>query len=389
VDDSSKLSGSHDTSPRHYSSLIKCLAVVVSLMATLLVLEACLRVAFALRGADIRRYQPSFVHARGGSTRFDRNRFTSSPFLPYAPRPYDSRKLYIYRERIEHVLEVDVVNNSLGFRTPERSFEKAPNIKRIITLGGSTTWEGPANDATWPALLEKKLNSHYQNSRYRIEVINLSVDMASSPMSLINLAFTGLEYHPDLVINCDGVNDSLFIGFDGQTPDYRSTIDRYNDQIYPLPARLPAWAFKSYLVSVAATKYASLSNSQPDLYSQVVANKTARLKPSANPLAGIQYFERNLTLMRAISNEHQARFVASTAHWAEPKQKIDLMNSNLRDFFQRSQMEYLDLDQLLAHHDWTIHSDPVHWTEKGLDQVAEQWKTKIISSDLLALNNTH
>ena len=387
--DKNKLSGSQDKLRHHYSFFVKFIAVLVSTVLTLLVLEVGARVAFALRGMDIRSYQPSFVYVQGGSTQFDRSRFTSHPFLPYTSRPYDSRKLYVYRDGIQRVLEFDVVNNSLGFRTPERSFEKAANIKRIIALGGSTTWEGPANDATWPALLEKKLNSYYQTSGYRVEVINLSVDMASSPMSLINLAFTGLEYHPDLVISCDGVNDSFLIGLEGQAPDYRSTMDRYDDHLQPLQARLPMWAFKSYLVSIASQKYDSLSKAKPDLYSQVISNKTSQLKRSANPLEGIQYFERNLRLMRAISSEHKARFIASTAHWAEPGQKIDLMNSALRDFFQRFQIDYLDLDGLLPHHDLSLHTDAVHWTEKGLDQVAEQWKTKIISSDLLGLNNSH
>jgi hypothetical protein len=386
VADDTQLSERQGKSQRHYSFFVKCMAVAVSTVLTLLVLEVGVRVAFALRGIDIRSYQPSFIYAPGDSTRFDRSRFTSHPFLPYAPRPYDSRRLYVYREGVQGMLELDTTNNSLGFRTPERPFEKAANIKRIITLGGSTTWEGPANDTTWPALLEKKLNAHYDKTGDRVEVINLSVDMASSPMSLINLAFTGLEYHPDLVISCDGVNDSFLIGLEGGTPDYRSTMDRYDDRIQPLQARLPSWAFKSYLISVASQKYDSLSPAKPDLYSQVIASKTSQLKPAANPLAGIQYFERNLRSMRAIADENKARFVASTAHWAEPPAKIDAMNSDLRDFFQRNQIDYLDLDELLPHHNSSIHTDAVHWTEKGLDQVAEQWKTKIIAADLLGLN---
>ena len=371
---------------RHYSLGVKCLAVVVSIVLTLLVLEAGARAIFALRGKDIRYYQPSFIHSQGSSTQLDRSRFTSHPFLPYAPRPFDSRKLYVYRDGSQRLLEFDITNNSLGFRTPERPFEKGLNIKRIITLGGSTTWEGPRNDATWPALLEKKLNEHYEKTGERVEVINLSVDMASSPMSLIDLAFVGVEYHPDLVISYDGVNDSFLIGLQGETPDYHSTMDRYDDRMQPLQARLPAWAFKSYLLSIVSHKYDSITKAKPDLYSQVVANKTSQLPPAANPLAGIQYLERNLRSMRAISSEHQARFVAATTHWDEPATKINLMNADLREFFRRYQIDYLDLDELLPHADPSIHTDEVHWSEKGLDQVAELWKTKIVTADLLGLN---
>lgn len=87
----------------------------------------------------------------------------------------------------------DYTNNSLGFRTPERPFEKPDSTKRIVTVGGSTTFDGPTNDQTWPALLEQKLNDHYARSGYKIEVINMGVDMAASPTSLIDLGFMGFS----------------------------------------------------------------------------------------------------------------------------------------------------------------------------------------------------
>jgi hypothetical protein len=380
-------SASQHEPQRRYSFPVKCLAVCASILFTLCFLEIGLRVIFAIRKLDIHHYQPSFVYAQSDSTSSDRSRFTAHPFLPYAPRPFDARKLYVYRDGIQQIVEYDITNNSLGFRTPERPFDKPSNTKRIITLGGSTTWEGPTNDQTWPALLEKKLNSHYEQTGSHVEVINLGVDMASSPMSLIELAFIGLEFHPDLVISYDGVNDSLLMGLQGETSDYRSTIARYDERLRTLQSRLPAWAFKSYLASIASQKYDLLFSARADLYSQVIANQTSALKPSQNPVEGIEYFERNLSLMRAISQDQGAKFIAATAHWNQPSPKIVLMNSELRDFFQRSRMDYLDLETLLPHDDWSIHSDPVHWTRKGLDDVAEQWQMKIISSDLLGLNH--
>jgi lysophospholipase L1-like esterase len=371
---------------RHYSFKVKCLSVLISIAVTLLVLESGTRLVFALRGIDIRVYQPSFINSRDIEIAAAGNRYDPHPFLPYSPKPFDSRKVYTYPDSTQQLMVVEYAHNSLGFRTPERPFEKNPNVKRIVALGGSTTWEGPRNDLTWPALLEKKLNEHYEKSGMRVEVINLGVGMASSPTSLIDLAFVGVEYHPDLVISCDGVNDSFLMGLEGTAPDYRSTMGRLDEGMRTLQARLPRLAFKSYLVSILSHKYDSMSNVKADLYSQVVANHTSKLKPAANPLEGIKYLERNLRLMRAMSKEHQAGFVASTSHWIEPTPKINLLNSELRQFFQRYQLDYLDMDQLLPHGDPSLHRDPVHWTEKGLDQVAELWKTKIVSSDLLGLN---
>lgn len=55
-------------------------------------------------------------------------------------------------------------------------------------------------------------------------------------------------------------------------------------------------------------------------------------------------------------------------------------------FFQSEHIDYLDLDALLEHNDFTIHVDPVHWALKGLDQVADRWTEKIITVSSLRLN---
>ena len=256
-----------------------------------------------------------------------------------------------------------------------------------MTLGGSTTFDGPTNEQTWPALLEKKLNARYADSGYQIEVINLGVDMAGSPMSLIQLEFLGLEYHPDLVISYDGVNDTHTLGLEGVAPDYRNLMQKYDENSRTVQSLLPTWSFKSYLVSIVSQKLDQVSRRRMDVYGQVFLDKESKLKPARNPLEGIQYYERNLRLMRAASGEYKARFAAATAHWTTPEEKVILMNAELRRFFAEQKIDYLDLDSLLPHNDWSIHVDPVHWTVKGLDMVAERWQEKIVSSDLLSLGS--
>jgi hypothetical protein len=65
-----------------------------------------------------------------------------------------------------------------------------------------------------------------------------------------------------------------------------------------------------------------------------------------------------LKLMRAIAGEYNARFVGATAHWVAPDAKVGAMNDELRAFFEREGIDYLDLDRLLAHNDWSITSIP-------------------------------
>ncbi|HEX8136004.1 MAG TPA: SGNH/GDSL hydrolase family protein [Pyrinomonadaceae bacterium] len=347
------------------------------ILVACLLLEGILRLYFLVTHRDIRLYRPSVVSG------LMRGRFTSHPFLPFASRPLDSRKLFVYREEIGQTLEVDIKTNSLGFRTEDRPFEKPPGTKRVIVLGGSTTMDGPTNQETWPALLEKKLNETYPNTR--IEVINFGLDMGSSPMSLINLEFIGVEYSPDLIISYDGVNDSNLMGYESISPDYRNILNRYDPNKLPLQARLPAWAFHSYFISVCSRKLDDVFYGPQEIYHQVIWNNVAKLKPSRNELEGVALFERNLRLMRAAAREYESKFLAATPHWVTPSEKVNRLNDELRRFFQRAEIDYVDLDGLLPHDDWSLHVDQVHWSRKGLETVAERFKEKIVADDLLGL----
>ena len=357
----------------------RVLLVVASTVVTLLGLEGGLRIYLSAVHRDISEYRPSFFYSTASVE--DRSRFTSHPFLPYAPRPFDSRKLLTYRSDVGRVVEMDYTNNSLGFRTPERPFKKPPMTKRVITLGGSTAVDGPTNDQTWAALLEKRLSDRYSGQGYKVEVINLGVNMASSPYSLVALAFIGIEYEPDLVISYDGVNET--IGVDGLTPDYRTLLGKFDEREQTFQSRLPRWAFKSYLLSWASFKLDGIAPRQTDLWGQVYGKKVLTLRASTNQLEGVQYFERNLRLMRAISGEYGAKFLAATAHWTHPPERVVAINEELRRFFAREHIDFIDLDKELPHDDWSIHVDAAHWSLKGEEAMAEHWAAKIIATDAL------
>jgi hypothetical protein len=258
-------------------------------------------------------------------------------------------------------------------------------VKRVITLGGSTTFDGPTNEQTWSALLENKLNVYYSETGFKVEVINLSMDAAASPTSLINLAFIGLQFRPDLVLNYDGVNDSIFIGYEDLAPDYRNAIERFDENRPPVRSRMSPWMFRSYFLSIGSAAL-DIILKRSDLYAQLTGSKLSKLQPANNEIKGIEYLERNLKLMRAISGEYHAKFMAATAHWVHPESKVQKMNAELRAFFEDENIGYLDLDQALPHDDWTIHVDQVHWTLKGENEVSDRWKEQVTKRDLLELN---
>jgi len=365
--------------------LAKVILLLISVLLPLVVAEIGLRVYFHVKHKDINMYRPSFLSGLNDNA-FDRRRYISVPFLPYAPRPNDSRTFHIYREGVHQSVSYTYVNNSWGFRSSEVPVSKPPHTKRIITVGGSTTWDGLTNDLTWPSLLQKELQQHYQSSGETVEVINMGVEAYASPMSFVWLSFLGLQFSPDLVISYDGINDSGLIGRKGLAPDYRSIMRHFDDNNMALQARLPGWAFRSYFVSVASyviDTHGLLGYS--DVWSAI---HKRQLPPAENPVAGIEYFQRNLRLMRGVSNEYGAHFLAATAHWAKPTPSTMLQNQQMRQFFQQIGIPYVDLDAKLPHNDWSIHVDHAHFTTKGLQLVADAFAEKIITDDLLGLNGS-
>ena len=100
---------------------------------------------------------------------------------------------------------------------------------------------------------------------------------------------------------------------------------------------------------------------------------------------GLILYSRNLKLMRATCMEYGCKFVASVPHWVEVTDDIEFFDAKARAFFAKEDINYLDLQNLLPHNDFSIHSDRVHWTEEGLELMANIWFEKIIAEKLLGI----
>lgn len=98
--------------------------------------------------------------------------------------------------------EWDVVNtqNSFGLRSPETSLQKPSGVYRILFLGDSFTHGyGVHADASFPSLVEKKLNEKFKGNP-KIEVINSGVPNYSPLIEYLYLKNEGIQFDPDLVI---------------------------------------------------------------------------------------------------------------------------------------------------------------------------------------------
>ena len=84
--------------------------------------------------------------------------------------------------------------NSLGFRTPERAFQAAPGVQRVLLLGDSHS-EGYTvdDDETVASLLEQALGQ-------QVEVISLGVGGYSTDQELLAYLEVGRRFQPDLVV---------------------------------------------------------------------------------------------------------------------------------------------------------------------------------------------
>jgi hypothetical protein len=95
-----------------------------------------------------------------------------------------------------------VETNSKGFRTHEFDAKPTSGHPRVICLGGSTTFFGPTNDTTYPALLEALLREQHA------EVLNFGVAGNDTSNNRECFLHEGICYEPSVVVSYEGINDT-------------------------------------------------------------------------------------------------------------------------------------------------------------------------------------
>ncbi len=91
--------------------------------------------------------------------------------------------------------------NRLGYRTPEITLEKAPDLYRIVIFGSSNTMgHGVSDHEAYSRLLEPWLNERFGSTR-RVQVVNLAVSGDSPFRRLQRLREEGGRFRPDWLIS--------------------------------------------------------------------------------------------------------------------------------------------------------------------------------------------
>lgn len=128
----------------------------------------------------------------------DDNDLWASGFFTYRP-------LAALRQRVEVIGRgAEFAINNAGFRDDHVILPKPPAVFRIVCVGASTTEEGPANDLTYPNLLEFYLNRALGGRR--VDVVNAGVSGINSDKHVLKLADYFL-LEPDMIVVYNAAND--------------------------------------------------------------------------------------------------------------------------------------------------------------------------------------
>jgi lysophospholipase L1-like esterase len=347
----------------------KLLTAAGAILLALLVLEVVLRVFAARIGEPLAPPLPGEI-----------GRYVSHPFLPYAGRPS--------ADYVSHNPEggglppvIRVRNNRYGFRAHEFPASKNPEDVFVLAFGGSTTFGIAANNEdTWPEILERLLQAHYPAKR--VQVFNMGMDMATSAVSVVNLALVGVHLKPDLIIPYEGYNDLAALGWANFRTDqahfYRNITP---EKIWPGARRsLPAALMHSFAVRFIA----GVIDETAGLNS--LASYARYVETEANPdrLFGIEAMLDNLKTMHAMADGVGARSLFATFQFREGDEgAAPRLNDALRRLFASKRYDYVDLDARLPDHDASLQFDECHFTQKGLDLVARYFADYIIEHGLI------
>lgn len=162
---------------------VKFAAILIIVFAGLLLLEGMGQVLFRVR----HRYWLIGHDDKAYITLFRKH-----PYLVVEPRPSVS---YKSKDGIMFT------HNALGTRGKQASVQKKEGTKRILALGGSSTYcVGVSDNQTWPFYLQENLGNGY-------EVINMGVPGYTTVEHIIQTALNISDFSPDICIFYVGWND--------------------------------------------------------------------------------------------------------------------------------------------------------------------------------------
>lgn len=274
--------------------------------------------------------------------------------------------------------------------------KKPSHTFRIVCIGGSTT-ENLIEGIHYPKVLESLLKGRLH--RDNIEVINLGNSAYATPHFIILLALDVISWKPDLVILSENVNDLNAMYFPNFTYDYSH---KYSNPFY-----LPDYASRFTIPNILfqhSRLYWFMYHRLHKEHTYSIQRKSYGDIPT--PLASM-VFKRNLQsfVTLAQANGIQVLLASQSLQPSEEyfvkhvqyKSYNDIViyplhnefvshhkyfNKIIEQVATETKSFYLDNDAILnGEKDYFV--DPVHYSRKGVEQLAENYANYLINHSVI------
>jgi GDSL-like Lipase/Acylhydrolase family len=351
---------------------------IVSVIATLLFLEAALRTYDLVRGYGLFNTKGNLL------TKPIRKPI---PFRMFGFDPYVM------------VGSSTLISDRWGRQFP---LKKSAGTFRIVCFGGSTT-ENKVGDHHYPALLQEELRRRAKTDN--IEVINVGNSAYATPHSIILLALDVISWGVDLVVLSENINDLLVMYF----PDFRLDYwNKYAHEFFTQPDYAMRYSW-SNIVFQHSRLYWFLSHRLKRITLETNPKSTGIRRQSYNEIHLRQaesVFERNLKTFINIADSGGFSIMLGTQP-LEPSEEYFLRhmahkpyndvvvypphneflkhhaayNRVLREVSKEMDVDLVDNERIFGGNP-VYFKDFVHYTEMGLRKLSENYATAIVGKYL-------
>lgn len=222
---------------------------ITMILISLLIVEAGFRVVFAFQvGPRILFYGTPFHWKRVGAPAPAGSPVRIRGNIQEGYTKYFPNESKFHRDPVTgEWFKVSI--NKRGFRGGEIDEPKKPGVRRIITLGASSTFGYfDRDDETYPYYLEQKLNES-AGEFGRFEVINLGIPHLRSEQILALFYAEAIQLQPDVVTFYEGSNDA-YRGTPGENMSHSENTTQNQKQPPITPLEIAYHFLRSHLITV-------------------------------------------------------------------------------------------------------------------------------------------
>ncbi len=280
--------------------------------------------------------------------------------------------------------------NSLGFRGRDLLEPKPTDVVRVAFLGGSTTFctEASSDDATWPALLCRRLGERFEGVRF--EPVNAALPALRADDSRRNLEHRVRPLDPDVVFVYHATNDisrdtrnladaaGIFTG-DGGKPSW-------------LAERSVAWDLIEKNVRVKARQHAASSEDgrlefDPASLAEGFRDVLTRLVNEAGAAAPLVVVPTFSTRFRPSQPDDVKLEACNTALFYMPYMTVDRLLETFAAYNEIVRQVGRSTGALLIEGEDEIpgdgahFTDSVHFTDLGCEAMVERLLPRLVTDE--------